>query len=58
MPEISQGRVERRPDGWYSTDADEFEPLLADVYHRSGFVDSYRGVLRRLDDLERRGAAQ
>ena len=50
------GRVERRPDGWYDTDAERFVPLLLDLYRAGGFADWIRELRRHIDDLQRRGA--
>lgn len=49
-------RVERQQSGWYQTDREVFVPMLQDLYHAGGFVDVYRRILKRLEDLERRGA--
>lgn len=48
-------RAERRPDGWYDTERERFVPLLRDVYWAGGFMDRIRTMMKRLEDLERRG---
>lgn len=53
--EQAPGRVERRPDGWYDTSKERYVPLLA-MRRRGAFGDQWRSTLRRLEDLERRGA--
>ena len=53
--EQAHGRADRRPDGWYETTRERFVPRLRDVYD-SPFAVSYRGLLREVEQLRRRGA--
>ncbi|MGE0227749.1 MAG: hypothetical protein AB7I38_10920 [Dehalococcoidia bacterium] len=53
--ERSRERVERRADGWYQTTRERYVPLLGDVYD-APFADSYRSLVRDVDQLKRRGA--
>lgn len=49
------GRVERQPTGWYDAERERYVPMLLDIYRSDGFVAAFRDIMKRIENLERRG---